>query len=165
MCKIGSLEASLHCGGRLRVPSCAGFFGPYTVCFGVGYIYTLTLSSTLCHVHSIYVASEMTNSNLFQKIQKFPKKSKLAKIGQNWPFFFGILANYYFYFFSKLLAFLANFGQFWLILAFFWLFWKFLGFHVAYIGGTYTVCRLNSLKFEKNTNARPGIVSSLFFGK
>jgi hypothetical protein len=27
----------------------------------------------------------------------------------------------------------------------------------------YTVCRLNSLKFEKKTNARPGIVYSLFF--
>jgi hypothetical protein len=28
-----------------------------------------------------------------------------------------------------------------------------------------TVCRLNSLKFEKNTNALPGIVSRLFFRK
>jgi hypothetical protein len=34
----------------------------------------------LCvHVLSIYVASEMTNSNLFQKIQKFPKNPKFSK--------------------------------------------------------------------------------------
>jgi hypothetical protein len=36
-------------------PSCKVFFGPYTICF-VGYIKcTLTPSSTLCHVLSIYV--------------------------------------------------------------------------------------------------------------
>jgi hypothetical protein len=94
-----------------------GFFGPYTVCFGVGYICTLTPSSTLGHVLSIYVASEMTNSNLFQKIQKFPKnpkilkKLKLAK-SQNWPKK-PILENFgFFKFFFKFLPFLAFFFGF-----------------------------------------------------
>jgi hypothetical protein len=39
----------------LRVPSCTGFFGPYTICFDGYIIWTLTPSSTLCHVLSIYV--------------------------------------------------------------------------------------------------------------
>jgi hypothetical protein len=38
----------------------------------------------LCvHVLSIYVASEMTNSNLFQKIQNFPKNPKFSKKSKN----------------------------------------------------------------------------------
>jgi hypothetical protein len=75
-------------------------------------------SSTLGYVLSINVASEMTNSNLFQKIQKIPKNPKLAKktkIGQKSQFLanFGILANLALLsFFLKFLAFLANFGFF-----------------------------------------------------
>jgi hypothetical protein len=39
-------------------------------------IYFLSCTLDLC---SRYVASEMTNSNLFQKIQNFPKNTKFAK--------------------------------------------------------------------------------------
>jgi hypothetical protein len=75
----------------LRVPSCMGFFGTYTICF-VGYIIcTLTPSSTLCHLLCViyfdlcspYVASEMTSSKLVPKNTKFSKKYKRA-----WPFHF-----------------------------------------------------------------------------
>jgi hypothetical protein len=78
----------------------------------------------------------MTNSNLFQKIQIFPKKPKLAKkakIGQKsiildnfGKFVFFCIFLHFFGLFLKILAFLANFSIF---LAFFEIF----GFHVANI--------------------------------
>jgi hypothetical protein len=98
-----ALDFFVCCGACLyRMSSCTVFFGPYTICFGVAYICTLThaLSSTLCHVLSIYVASKMTNSNLFQIIQNFPKIQNLAN--------FGILANLAFW------PILAIFGKIWI---------------------------------------------------
>jgi hypothetical protein len=106
----------------LWVPSCTGFFGPYTICFVVGYICTLTPPYTLCHV-----ASEMTNSNfskkskIFQKIQKFPKNSKNFQKSQNLP------KEPKFAKICQKSLILANFGFFGHIF-FFWLFWKILDF-------------------------------------
>jgi hypothetical protein len=108
------LYFSLICFSKsLGVPSCRGFFGPYTICF-VGYIVISMYPHTIIYFVSCtldlcgpYVASEMTNSKLFQKIQKFPKKPK----------------------FDKKSLILANF--FWLFLAFLF-FWKILDFVLGY---------------------------------
>jgi hypothetical protein len=60
----------------LRYKENGGRIEPYTI--------VIMLSSTLCHVLSIYVASEMTNSNLFQKSQNFLKSQNWPN-KQNWP--------------------------------------------------------------------------------
>jgi hypothetical protein len=137
------------------VPSCTGFFGPYTVCFGVGYICTLTPSSTLGHVLSIYVASEMTNSNLFQKIQNFPKnpnfskKSKIgqkAKIGQksqNWQKKAKIGPKYQNWpKIPKLAQILANLA-FWALFEIFGLFGFFFGPFFCFFGNFWISCSLH----------------------
>jgi hypothetical protein len=105
---------------------------PHTV------IYFVSCTLDLC---SPYVASEMTNSNLFQKIQNFPKNPKISKkaqICQKSPNFpkkpkFAKKAKFWLCnlflalaFFLKILAF-CQFWLFWPILAFL-LFWKFLDF-------------------------------------
>jgi hypothetical protein len=100
-------------------------------------IYFVSCTLDLC---SPYVASEMTNINLFQKIQIFPKNTKFSKkakickkkthFGSFWLFWqiwlFWLFLKILAFCIGPILAFLANFGIF---LAFLEIF----GFHVAYI--------------------------------
>jgi hypothetical protein len=116
-------------GCRIRVPSCTGFFGPYTICFVVGRLhmyhhYFVSCTLDLCSLRNDKQQLVPKNPEFskkakkFQKKQNLPKKPELAKKNHNWPkiwLFFGKFG-----FFLKNLAlfanfgFLANFGFFWL---------------------------------------------------
>jgi hypothetical protein len=122
-----ALKSYLICVITFRVPSCTGFFGPYTMFWRVHNMYPRTIiyfvSCTL-DLCSPYVA--LFHFFSLQKIQFFPQKIH---------FFLAFLANLAFLAFIDFFGFL---GQF----CIFWLFWPFLenfGFHVAYLGGTYRV--------------------------
>jgi hypothetical protein len=117
----------------LRAPSCAGFFGPYTICY-VGYIictliYFVSCTLDLC---GPCVASEMTNSKLVPKNTKISKKAKIWIILAFWQ----IWLFWFFLVFLKNLAFLANFGffgQFGLYFGFFGKIWISCSLHRGYI--------------------------------
>jgi hypothetical protein len=102
-------------------------------------IYFVSCTLDLC---STYVASEMTNSNLFQKIQNFPKKPKFeAKICQKSQICPKslILANFgkfgFLGFFRLFFEIFGLFGQF-------WLFWPILA-NFGFFGNFWISCSLH----------------------